>query len=125
MAAGARQTIDALREQLARLEAVVDTQVTRLEVGLGNAVEANSTLSTQLVEAILMLDSQRDRMETLEKTFEERMEVRGHQSRGAPIVSTSSGSSSPLFNQIIIAVNSHSLTKSSFNQSPLFKYTHF
>ena len=87
MAAGARQTIDALREQLARLEAVVDTQVTRLDVGLGNAVEANSTLSTQLVEAILMLDSQRDRMETLEKTFEERMEVRGHQSRRAYCIS--------------------------------------
>ena len=74
MAAGARQTIDALREQLARLEVVVDTQVTRLDVGLGNAVEAKSTLSTQLAEAILMLDSQGDRMETLEKTFEERME---------------------------------------------------
>ena len=43
-------------------------------MGLGNAVEANSTLSTQLAEAILMLDSQRDRMETLEKTFDERME---------------------------------------------------
>ena len=63
-----------LREQLARLEAVVDTQVNGLDVGLGNAVESNSTLSIQLAEAILMLESQRDRMETLEKTFEERME---------------------------------------------------
>ena len=63
-----------LRKQLARLEAVVDTQVNGLDVGLGNAVESNSTLSTQLAEAILMLESQRDRMETLEKTFEERME---------------------------------------------------
>ena len=74
MANVARQTMEALRDQLARLEAVVDTQVARLDVGLGNAAEANSALSTQLAEANMMLDSERERRETLEKTFDERTE---------------------------------------------------
>ena len=60
----ARVTIDALREQVARIEAEVGTQVSRLDTKLGTAVEANTTLSTQLVEAFLLLGLQRDLMET-------------------------------------------------------------
>ena len=73
--AAARVTIDALREQVARIEAKVGTQVSRLDEEIGTATEANTTLSTQLVEAFLLLGSQRDLMETCEKAFEERMET--------------------------------------------------
>ena len=51
----ARVTIDALQEQVARIEAEVGMQVSRLDTKLGTAVEANTTLSTQLVEAFLLL----------------------------------------------------------------------
>ena len=68
-------TIDALREQVARIEVEVGTQVSRLDAEIGTAAEANTTLSTQLTEAFLLLGSQRDLMETHEGAFEERMET--------------------------------------------------
>ena len=71
----ARMTIDALLEQVVRIEAEVGTQVSRLDVELGTIAEANTTLSTQLAESFLLLGSQRDLMETREKAFEERMET--------------------------------------------------
>ena len=43
--AAARVTIDALREQVARIEAKVGTQVSRLDEEIGTATEANTTLS--------------------------------------------------------------------------------
>ena len=51
------------------------TQVFRLDTELGTIVEANTTLSTQLAEAFLLLGSQQDLMETREKAFEERIET--------------------------------------------------
>ena len=69
--AAARMTIDALREQVARIEAELGTQMSRPNVELGKTTEANTTLSTQLAEAFLLLCSQRDLMETCEKAFEE------------------------------------------------------
>ena len=57
MAAG-RVTIDALREKVARIEADIGTQVSRLDTEIGIVTEANTTLSTQLVDAILLLISQ-------------------------------------------------------------------
>ena len=53
--ATARVTIDALREQVARIEAKVGTQVSRLDVKLGTTAKANTTLSTQLAKAFLLL----------------------------------------------------------------------
>ena len=72
--ANARMTVDALREQVARIENEVGTQVSRLDVEIGTTTEANTTLSTQIVDSILLLDSQRESMETREKAIEEWME---------------------------------------------------
>ena len=55
--AAVRVTIDALREQVARIEADLGTQVSRLDAEIGTAAEVNTTLSTQLVEAFLLLGS--------------------------------------------------------------------
>ena len=44
--ANARMTVEALREQVARIEAEVGTQVSRLDAEIGTATETNSTLST-------------------------------------------------------------------------------
>ena len=71
----ARVMVDALREQVARIEAEVGTQVSRLDAEIGTTSKANTTLSTQLAEAFLLLGSQRDLMETRDKTFEEQMET--------------------------------------------------
>ena len=71
--ANARMTVEALREQVARIEAEVGTQVSRLDAEIGTTTEANSTLSTQVTDAVLRLDSQRDSMEAREKAVEERM----------------------------------------------------
>ena len=49
--------------------------MSRLDAKIGTTVETNSTLSTQLVEASLLLSSQRESMETREKAVEERMET--------------------------------------------------
>ena len=73
--AAARVTIDVLQEQVARIEAEVGTQMSKLDAEIGTTAEANTTLSTQLAEAFLLLDSQRDLMETRERAFEERMET--------------------------------------------------
>ena len=62
-----------LREQVARIEAEVGTQVSRLDVEIDTATEANSTLSTQVADAVLRLDSQRESMEAREKAAEERI----------------------------------------------------
>ena len=69
----ARMTVEALREQVARIEAEVDTQVSRLDAEIGTATEANATLSTQIAGAVLRLDSQHELMEAREKAVEERM----------------------------------------------------
>ena len=42
----ARMTIDALWEQVAKIEVEVGTQVSRLDAKLGTVAEANTTLST-------------------------------------------------------------------------------
>ena len=55
--ANARMTVDALCEQVARIEAGVGTQVSRLDAEIGTATEANTTLSTQIADAVLLLDS--------------------------------------------------------------------
>ena len=73
--ATARVTIDALRELVAMIEAKVGTQVSKLDTEIGTTAETNTTLSTQLTEAFLLLRSQRDLMETHERAFEERMET--------------------------------------------------
>ena len=73
--AAASVMIDALREQVARIEAEVGTQVSRLDVEIGTTAKVNTTLSTQLAEAFLLLGSQRDLMEMHEKAFEELMET--------------------------------------------------
>ena len=70
----ARMTVDALCEQVARIEAEVSTQVSRLDAEIGTATEANATLSTQIADAVLLLDSQRETVKTREKAVEERME---------------------------------------------------
>ena len=72
--ANARMTVDALCEQVARIEAEVSLQVSRLDAEIGTATEANATLSTQIADAVLLLDSQRETVETREKAVEERME---------------------------------------------------
>ena len=66
----ARVTIDVLREQVTRIEAEVGTQVSRLNAEFDTTTEANKTLATQLVEAFLLLGSQRDLMETRGKAFD-------------------------------------------------------
>ena len=66
----ARMTIDALREQVARIEVEVGTQVSKLDAELGTTAEANTILLTLLVEAFLLLGSQRDLMETHEKAVD-------------------------------------------------------
>ena len=68
--ANARMTVDALREQVARIEAEVGTQVSKLDAEIGTSTEVNSTLSTQIVDAVLRLDSQRESMEAREKAAE-------------------------------------------------------
>ena len=55
--AAVRVMIDALREKVARIEVDIGTQVTRIDVEIGTATEANTTLSTQLAEAFLLLGS--------------------------------------------------------------------
>ena len=54
----ARVMTDALREQVERIEVEVGTQVSRLDAEIGITTEANTTLSTQLAEAFLLLGSQ-------------------------------------------------------------------
>ena len=49
--------------------------MSRLDAELGTTVEANTTLSTQLSEAFLLLASQWDLMEKHEKACEEPMET--------------------------------------------------
>ena len=49
--AATRVMIDALQEQVARIEAEVGMQVSRLDAEIGITAEANTTLSTQLAEA--------------------------------------------------------------------------
>ena len=71
----ARVTIDVLREQVARIEADIGTQVSRLDTEIGTTVKANTTLSTQIAKAFLLLSGQRESMETHEKAVEERMET--------------------------------------------------
>ena len=70
----ARMTVDVLREQIASIEAKIGTQVSRLDAEIGTATEANTTLSTKVVDVVLLLDSQRGSMETQEKVVEERIE---------------------------------------------------
>ena len=53
-----RVTIDALCEQVARIEADIGTQVSRLDAKIATAAKANNTLATQLAEAFLLLGSQ-------------------------------------------------------------------
>ena len=89
--ANARMTVDALREQVARIEAEVGTQVSRLDAEIGTATEANTTLSTQIADAVLQLDSQRESMETREKAVKERMES-FHDQMQTMIESSRSGS---------------------------------
>ena len=69
-----RMTVDALCEQVARIEAEVSTQVSKIDAEIGTTIEANATLSTQIADAVLMLDSQRETVKTREKSVEERME---------------------------------------------------
>ena len=61
----ARVTIDVLREHMARIEAEVGTRVSRLDAELSTVAKANTTLSTHLAEAFLLLGSERDLMEGL------------------------------------------------------------
>ena len=49
--------------------------MSRLDVEIGIVAEENTTLLTYLVEALLLLGSQQNLMETREKAFEERMET--------------------------------------------------
>ena len=76
------RTVDALREQVVRIEVEVGTQVSRLDAKIGTATEANATLSTQIADGVLLLDSQRESMETREKVVEERMESFHDRMRG-------------------------------------------
>ena len=62
--ANARMMVDALREQVARIEAEVGTLVSRLDAEIGTTIEENTTLSTQIADVVLLLDSQRESMET-------------------------------------------------------------
>ena len=47
--------------------------MSRLDAEIGTTTEANSTLLTQIADAVLQLDSQRESMETREKAVEEQM----------------------------------------------------
>ena len=47
--------------------------MSRLDAEIGTATEANSTRSTQIADAVLLFDSQRESMEAREKAAEERM----------------------------------------------------
>ena len=67
-------TVDALREQVARIEVEIGTQVSRLDADICIETEANTTLSTQIADVVLLLNSQRESIETREKAVEERME---------------------------------------------------
>ena len=49
--ATARVIVDALLEQVARIEDEISMQVFRLDAEISIAVETNTTLSTQLAEA--------------------------------------------------------------------------
>ena len=60
---------------MARIEAEVGMQVSKLNAELGTTTEANATLSIQLAKAFLLLGSQQDLMEMREKAFKERMET--------------------------------------------------
>ena len=71
--ANARMTVEALREQVPRIEAEEGTQVSRLDAEIGTATETNSILSTQIADAVLRLDSQRESMEAREKAAEEQI----------------------------------------------------
>ena len=70
----ARMTVDVLCEKIASIEAEIGTQVSRLDTEIGTATEGNTTLSTKVANVALLLDSQRESMETREKVVEERME---------------------------------------------------
>ena len=72
--ANARMTVDVLCEQVARIEAEIGTQVSRLDAEIGTATVVNTTLSTQIADVVLLLDSQRESMKTREKAVEEWME---------------------------------------------------
>ena len=61
--------------KVARVEAEVGMQVSRLDAKLGTATKANASLLTQLAAAFLLLDLQRDLMETCKKSFEELMDT--------------------------------------------------
>ena len=67
--ANARMTVDVLCEQVSRIEAEVGTQVSRLDAEIGTATEANTTLSTQITDVVLLLDSQRESMETRRRSL--------------------------------------------------------
>ena len=69
--ANARMTVDVLREQVARIEAKVGTQVSKLDAEIGTTTKANTTLSTQISDVVLLLDSQCESMKTREKAVEE------------------------------------------------------
>ena len=68
-------TLDALWEQVARLETELGTYVSRLDVEMGTSAEATTSVSTQLAEAFLLLGLQRDLMEMCEKAFQELMDT--------------------------------------------------
>ena len=53
-----RVMIDVLREHVARIKVEVGTLVSRLDMEIGTTTEANTTLSTQLTKAFLLLGSQ-------------------------------------------------------------------
>ena len=58
-----RVTIDALREQVSRVENEFGMQVSQLDAELGTITDANTNLLTQLAKAFLLLGSQRDMMD--------------------------------------------------------------
>ena len=49
--------------------------MSRFDAEIGTAAKANTTLSTQLAEAFLLLGSQGDLKKTRKKAFEEQMEI--------------------------------------------------
>ena len=69
----ARMTVDVLCEQIASIEDEIGTQVSRLDAEIGTTTDGNTTLSTKVADVALLLDSQRESMETREKVVEERM----------------------------------------------------
>ena len=70
----ARMTVDVLCEQISSIEAEIGTQVSRLDAEIGTSTEGNATLQTKVADVALLLDSQRESMETREKVVEEWME---------------------------------------------------